>query len=73
MTDPLEQLRRCSVAVDVGSSRTRVHIKQAGLVVDEPSVVAVNTFSGALIAVGTAADRMDGRTPGHIRVIRPVC
>jgi rod shape-determining protein MreB and related proteins len=69
---PLDQLRRCSVAVDVGSARTRVHIKEAGLVVDEPSVVAVNTFSGALIAVGTAAERMDGRTPGHIRVVRPV-
>lgn len=73
VTNPLDQLRRCSVAVDLGSARTRVHIKQAGLVVDEPSAVAVNTFSGALIAVGTAAERMDGRTPGHIRVVRPVC
>lgn len=73
VTNPLDQLRRCSVAVDLGSARTRVHIKQSGLVVDEPSVVAVNTFSGALIAVGTAAERMDGRTPRHIRVVRPVC
>ncbi|WP_314178370.1 rod shape-determining protein [Streptomyces winkii] len=72
VSKPLDQLRRCSVAVDVGSARTRVHIKGAGLVVDEPSVVAVNTFSGALMAVGTAAERMDGRTPGHIRVVRPV-
>ena len=53
VTKPLDQLRRCSVAVDLGSARTRVHIKQAGLVVDEPSAVAVNTSSGALIAVGT--------------------
>jgi rod shape-determining protein MreB and related proteins len=73
VTKPLDQLRRCSVAVDLGSARTRVHIKQAGLVVDEPSAVAVNTSSGALIAVGTHAERMDGRTPGHIRVVRPVC
>jgi rod shape-determining protein MreB len=72
VSKPLDQLRRCSVAVDVGSARTRVHIKEAGLVVDEPSVVAVNTYSGALIAVGTNAERMDGRTPGHIRVVRPV-
>lgn len=72
MSKPLDQLRRCSVAVDVGSARTRVHIKDAGLIVDEPSVVAVNTYSGALMAVGTAAERMDGRTPGHIRVVRPV-
>lgn len=68
----LDQLRRCTVAVDLGAARTRVHVKKSGLVVDEPSVVAVNTYSGALIAVGTAAERMAGRTPEHIRVIRPV-
>lgn len=67
-----EQLRRCTVAVDLGATRTRVHIKQAGLVVDEPSIVAVNVRSGALIAVGTPAERMSGRTPAHIKVIRPV-
>nr|WP_240979530.1 rod shape-determining protein [Streptomyces sp. HNM0574] len=68
----MDHLRRCSVAVDLGSSRTRVHIKEKGLVVDEPSAVAVNTYSGALMAVGSAAERMDGRTPRHIRVVRPV-
>ncbi|WP_367124561.1 rod shape-determining protein [Streptomyces phytohabitans] len=68
----LDRLRRCTVAVDLGAARTRVHIKQSGLVVDEPSAVAVNTYSGALIAVGTAAERMAGRTPEHIRVVRPV-
>jgi rod shape-determining protein MreB and related proteins len=73
VTHTLEQLRRCSVAVDLGSSRTRVYIKQAGLVVDEPSVVAVDGFSGALIAVGTAAERMAGRTPRHIDIVRPIC
>jgi len=73
VSNTLEQLRRCSVAVDLGSSRTRVYIKQAGLVVDEPSVVAVESFSGALIAVGTAAEQMAGRTPRHIDIVRPVC
>ncbi|OEU94780.1 rod shape-determining protein [Streptomyces oceani] len=72
MTIRLDQLRRCTVAVDLGAARTRVHLKQAGLVVDEPSVVAVNTYSGALMAVGSVAERMTGRTPAHIRVIRPV-
>lgn len=72
MTYRLDQLHRCSVAVDLGSSRTRIHVKGTGLVVDEPSVVAVNTHSGALMAVGTGAERMDGRTPGHIHVVRPV-
>ena len=37
-----DQLRRCTVAVDLGATRTRIHIKHAGLVVDEPSIVAVN-------------------------------
>ncbi|MFG3254317.1 rod shape-determining protein [Streptomyces sp. NPDC048172] len=72
MSSSLEDLRRCSVAVDLGAARTRVYVKGAGLLVDQPSVVAVNTFSGALIAVGDAAERMDGRTPQHIRVVRPV-
>ncbi|GAA2062906.1 rod shape-determining protein [Streptomyces albiaxialis] len=72
MSSSLEDLRRCSVAVDLGAARTRVYVKGAGLLVDQPSVVAVNTFSGALIAVGDAAERMDGRTPHHIRVVRPV-
>ncbi|MFI8854696.1 rod shape-determining protein [Streptomyces sp. NPDC053499] len=68
----LEALTRCSVAVDLGAARTRVYAKGAGLVVDQPSAVAVNTHSGALIAVGQAAERMAGRTPQHIQVIRPV-
>ncbi|MCT2589987.1 rod shape-determining protein [Streptomyces sp. N2-109] len=72
MTFSLDQLRRCTVAVDLGAARTRVHVKHSGLVVDEPSVVAVNTFSGALIAVGAGAERMAGRTPAHIRVVHPV-
>ncbi|MCP9945918.1 rod shape-determining protein [Streptomyces somaliensis] len=71
MTVSLEQLRRCHVAVDLGAARTRVFVKGAGLVVDEPSVAAVNTRTGALIAVGEFAERMTGRTPGYIRVARP--
>ncbi|GAA1930107.1 rod shape-determining protein [Streptomyces sodiiphilus] len=68
----LDHLRRCTMAVDLGASRTRVYLKQSGLLVDEPSVVAMSTRSGALIAVGTPADRMAGRTPDSIRVVRPV-
>ncbi|MGW0533124.1 rod shape-determining protein [Streptomyces sp. NPDC003032] len=72
MTVRLEQLRRCHIAVDLGAARTRVYVKGAGLVVDEPSVAAVNTQTGALIAVGHLAEQMTGRTPGYIRVARPV-
>ncbi|GAA0489211.1 rod shape-determining protein [Streptomyces stramineus] len=68
----LEQLRRCTVAVDLGAARTRVYVRGSGLVVDEPSIAAVNTHTGSLIAVGSLAQQMSGRTPKHIRVVRPV-
>ena len=59
-------------AVDLGAARTRVYVKGAGLVVDQPSAAAVNTRTGALIAVGEFAEKMTGRTPSYIRVVRPV-
>ncbi|MGV9281762.1 rod shape-determining protein [Streptomyces sp. NPDC003730] len=71
-TASLEALRRCHFAVDLGAARTRVYVKGAGLVVDQPSAAAVNTRTGALIAVGEFAEKMTGRTPGYIRVVRPV-
>ena len=72
MTASLEQLRRCHFAVDLGAARTRVYVKGAGLVVDQPSTAAVNTRTGALMAVGEFAEKMTGRTPDYIRVVRPV-
>jgi rod shape-determining protein MreB len=75
VTVSLAQLRRCSIAVDLGAARTRVYVKdskETGLAVDEPTVAAVNARTGALIAVGTLAEKMPGRTPDHIRVVRPV-
>jgi rod shape-determining protein MreB len=49
-----------------------VYLKHSGLVVDEPSVAAVDARTGALLAVGALAERMTGRTPAHIRVVRPI-
>ncbi|GAA3063749.1 rod shape-determining protein [Streptomyces glomeratus] len=72
MTVSLDQLRRCHFAVDLGAARTRVYVKGSGLVVDQPSAAAVNTRTGALIAVGELAEKMTGRTPSYIRVMRPV-
>jgi rod shape-determining protein MreB len=60
------------MAVDLGAARTRVYVRGAGLVIDEPSVAAVDVRTGSLMAVGAPADRMAGRTPEHIRVVRPV-
>ncbi|MCN9243656.1 rod shape-determining protein [Streptomyces sp. RY43-2] len=72
MTVSLDQLRRCHFAVDLGAAKTRVYVKGVGLVVDQPSAAAVNTRTGALIAVGDLAEQMTGRTPAYIRVVRPV-
>ncbi|GAA1900748.1 rod shape-determining protein [Streptantibioticus ferralitis] len=72
MTVSLDQLRRCTVAVDLGASKARVYLKNTGLIVDEPSVAAVDCRTGSLVAVGTDAEHMTGRTPEHIRVVRPI-
>jgi rod shape-determining protein MreB len=72
VTVSLEQLRRCHFGVDLGAASTRVYVKGSGLVVDQPSVAAVNIRSGGLIAVGELAEQMTGRTPDYIRVVRPI-
>jgi rod shape-determining protein MreB len=60
------------MAVDLGTANTLVYVRGRGIVLNEPSVVAVNTTTGAILAVGAEAKRMIGRTPAHIRAIRPL-
>jgi rod shape-determining protein MreB len=60
------------MAVDLGTANTLVYVRGRGIVLDEPSVVAINTRDGRPLAVGTEAKRMIGRTPGHIQAIRPL-
>lgn len=60
------------MAVDLGTANTLVYVRGRGIVLNEPSVVAVNTSTNAIIAVGAEAKRMIGRTPAHIRAIRPL-
>ncbi len=60
------------MAVDLGTANTLVYIRNKGIVLNEPSVVAINAHDGAIVAVGTEAKRMIGRTPGHIMAIRPL-
>jgi rod shape-determining protein MreB and related proteins len=60
------------MAVDLGTANTLVYVRGRGIVLDEPSVVAINTKNGAILAVGAEAKRMIGRTPGHIMAIRPL-
>src|SRR5213593_245135 len=60
------------MAVDLGTANTLVYVRGRGIVLNEPSVVAINTLNNAILAVGTEAKRMIGRTPSHIRAIRPL-
>ncbi len=60
------------MAVDLGTANTLVYVRGRGIVLNEPSVVAINTHSGAILAVGSEAKRMIGRTPSHIRAVRPL-
>jgi rod shape-determining protein MreB and related proteins len=60
------------MAVDLGTANTLVYVRGRGIVLNEPSVVAINTKSGAILAVGQEAKRMIGRTPAHIVAIRPL-
>src|ERR1700694_63973 len=60
------------MAVDLGTANTLVYVRGRGIVLDEPSVVAINVKDGRPLAVGLEAKRMIGRPPGHIQAIRPL-
>ncbi len=60
------------MAVDLGTANTLIYVRGRGIVLDEPSVVAVNVRDGRALAVGLEAKRMIGRTPSHIEAIRPL-
>jgi rod shape-determining protein MreB len=60
------------MAVDLGTANTLVYVRGRGVVLDEPSVVAIDEHTGRLVAVGAEAKRMIGRTPGYIKAIRPL-
>ncbi len=60
------------MGIDLGTANTLVYVKERGIVINEPSIVAVNTRTDQLIAVGEEARRMIGKTPGHIIATRPL-
>src|SRR5918912_1311146 len=60
------------MAVDLGTANTLVYVRGRGIVLSEPSVVAIDTRTGEVHAVGVEAKRMLGRTPGTIQAIRPL-
>jgi rod shape-determining protein MreB and related proteins len=60
------------LAIDLGTANTLIYTRGQGIVLDEPSVVAININDGRPVAVGLEAKRMMGRTPNHIKAIRPL-
>lgn len=60
------------IGIDLGTANTLVYLRGHGIVVNEPSVVAVNQKTGRVVAVGKEAKEMLGRTPGHIVAVRPL-
>ena len=69
---PLGSLFSSDLAIDLGTANTLVYASRRGIVVDEPSMVALNRTTGTVEAVGREAKEMLGRTPGNITAIRPM-
>ncbi len=68
----LNNLFSCDLAIDLGTANTVIFAKDRGIVVNEPSIVAINKLTGEIEAVGSEAKEMLGRTPGNIVAIRPM-
>ena len=60
------------IGIDLGTANTLVYLQGKGIIMTEPSVVAVNQKTGQVVAIGEEARKMIGRTPGHIVAIRPL-
>lgn len=60
------------IGIDLGTANTLVYVRGKGIVLNEPSVVAINQKTGQVVAVGAEAKAMLGRTPAHITAIRPL-
>ena len=60
------------IGIDLGTANTLVYVRNQGIVLNEPSVVAIEKSSGKILAIGSAAKEMTGRTPGGIAAIRPL-
>lgn len=60
------------IGIDLGTANTLVYVRGKGIVINEPSIVAMNKKTKRIVAVGAEAKQMLGRTPGHIEAIRPL-
>lgn len=75
LKDTKEKIYRAfsnDIGIDLGTANTLVYLRGKGIILNEPSVVALNQKTGRVVAVGTQAKQMLGRTPGHIVAVRPL-
>ena len=61
-----------NMGIDLGTANTLVYVQGKGIVINEPSVVAINKKTGQILAIGNDAKRMVGKTPAHIVASRPL-
>ncbi len=69
---PLLSVFSGDLAIDLGTVNTRIYVRDRGIVVNEPSAIAVNTDTGEVQAIGKEAKEMLGRSPGNIKVVKPL-
>lgn len=67
-----KSILRNDIGIDLGTANTLVYVRGKGIILNEPSVVAVNQKTGQVVAIGTEAKNMLGRTPPHIMAVRPI-
>ena len=72
MLDRFYRMMGSDIGIDLGTANTLVYLRDHGIIINEPSVVALNQKTNRVVAVGADAKQMLGRTPGHITAIRPL-
>lgn len=72
MLNKLKSLLSVDMAIDLGTANSLVYVKNRGIIINEPSVVAVNNKTGQILAIGEDAKKMVGRTPAYISATRPL-
>lgn len=72
MLDRLFKIFSQDIGIDLGTTNTLVYVRGRGIIINEPSIVAINKKTDQVLSVGDAAKKMVGRTPGHIVAVRPL-
>ena len=72
MIERFREMMSYDIGIDLGTANTLVYVKGSGIVMAEPSIVALNQKTGRVVAVGEDASQMIGRTPAHITAVRPL-